>query len=113
MTYECLNLGILNKYTPISIKVALGFGHWNAEDNAMLCLSDHQTTAFKDQSTIPTATFIEISVYFFSLVNSPFKLVDTSIKSHVKENCNGAIMFQCVNVRARENSLGKVSLSNG
>ena len=27
MTYECLNLGILSKYTPISITVALGFGH--------------------------------------------------------------------------------------
>ena len=25
--YEYLNLGILNKYTPISVKVALGFGH--------------------------------------------------------------------------------------
>ena len=61
----------------------------------MLCLSDHQTMAFKDQSTIPKATFIEISVYFFSLLYSPFKLLDTSIKSHVKENCSGAIMFQC------------------
>ena len=29
----------------------------------MLCLSDHQTMAFKDQSTIPKATFIEIGVY--------------------------------------------------
>ena len=61
----------------------------------MLCLSDHQTMAFKDQSTIPKATFIEISVYFVSLLYSPFKLLDTSIKSHVKENCSGAIMFQC------------------
>ena len=51
--------------------------------------------AFKDQSTIPKATFIEISVYFVSLLYGPFKLLDTSIKSHVKENCSGAIMFQC------------------
>ena len=29
----------------------------------MLCLSDHQTMAFTDQSTIPKATFIEIGVY--------------------------------------------------
>ena len=29
----------------------------------MLCLGDHQTMAFKDQSTIPKATFIEIDVY--------------------------------------------------
>ena len=50
-------------YTPISIKVALGFGHWNAEYNAMLCLSEHQTMAFKDKSTIPKVTFIEIGVY--------------------------------------------------
>ena len=78
----------------ISIKV-LGFGHWNTEYNAMLCLDDHQTMAFKDQSTIPKATFIEISVYFFSLLYSPFKLLDTSIKRHVTENCSGAIMFQC------------------
>ena len=48
--------------TPISIKVDLGFGHWNTEYNAMLCLSDHQTMAFKDKSTIPKATFIEIGV---------------------------------------------------
>ena len=61
----------------------------------MLCLSDYQTMAFKEQSTIPKATFIEVSVYFFSLLYSPFKLLDTSIKSHVKENCSGAIMFQC------------------
>ena len=52
--------------TPISINVALGLGHWNTECNTMLCLSDHQTMAFKDQSsqsTIPKATFIEIGVY--------------------------------------------------
>ena len=49
--------------TPISINVALGFGHWNTEYNAMLCLSEHQTMAFKDKSTIPEATFIEIGVY--------------------------------------------------
>ena len=54
---------LMIEYTPISIRVALGFGHWNAEYNAMLCLSDHQTMAFKDQSTIPKATFIEIGVY--------------------------------------------------
>ena len=47
---------------PISIKVAYGFGHWNAEYSAMLCLSDHQTMAFKDQSTILKTTFIEIGV---------------------------------------------------
>ena len=29
----------------------------------MLCLSDHQTIVFKDQSMIPKATFIEIGVY--------------------------------------------------
>ena len=29
----------------------------------MLCLSDHQTMAFQDQSTIPKVTFIEIGVY--------------------------------------------------
>ena len=50
-------------YTPILIKVALGFGHWNTEYNAMLCLSDHQTIAFEDQSTIPKATFIETGIY--------------------------------------------------
>ena len=33
----------------------------------MLCLSDHQTMAFKDQSTIPKATFIEIGVCFLFL----------------------------------------------
>ena len=49
-------------YTPISIKVALGFGYWNAEYNAMLCLSDHQTMALEDQSANPKATFIEIGV---------------------------------------------------
>ena len=49
------------------MKVALGFGHWNTEDNAMLCLSDHQTMAFKDQSTIPKATFIEIGLYLNNL----------------------------------------------
>ena len=32
----------------------------------MLSLSDHQTMAFKDQSTIPKATFIEIGVYWIS-----------------------------------------------
>ena len=31
----------------------------------MLCLSDHQTMAYKDQSKIPKATFIEIGVYAF------------------------------------------------
>ena len=31
--------------------------------NAMLCLSDHQTMAFKDQSMIPKATFTETGVY--------------------------------------------------
>ena len=36
MTYECLNLGILNKYTPTSIKVALGLCHWNTQYNALL-----------------------------------------------------------------------------
>ena len=49
--------------TPISIKFALGFGHWNTEYNAMLCLSEHQTMAFEDKSTIPKVTFIEIGVY--------------------------------------------------
>ena len=44
-------------------KVRLAFGHWNAEYNAMLCLSDHKTTAFKDQSTISNTIFIEIGVY--------------------------------------------------
>ena len=44
-------------------KVRLAFGHWNAEYYAMLCLSDHKTMAFKDQSTISKATFIEIGVY--------------------------------------------------
>ena len=44
-------------------KVRLAFGHWNAEYNAMLCLSDHKTMAFKDQSTISKATFIEMGVY--------------------------------------------------
>ena len=34
----------------------------------MLCLSDYQTMAFKDQSTIPKATFIEISVYRFRII---------------------------------------------
>ena len=31
----------------------------------MLCLSDQQTMAFKDQSTIPKATFIEI-IYIYN-----------------------------------------------
>ena len=59
-------------YTLISIKVALGFGHWNTEYNAMLWLSDHETMALKDQSTIPKATFIEIglSVYGYLNVNA-------------------------------------------
>ena len=55
-------------YTPISIKVALGFGHWNAEYNAMLCLSDHQTMNFQDQSTIPKAIiFIGVHMYVLNL----------------------------------------------
>ena len=54
-------------FTPITIKVALGFGHWNTEYNTMLCLSDHQTMAFKDQSTIPKATFIEIGISSFRI----------------------------------------------
>ena len=37
-------------------KIPLAFRHWNAEYNAMLSLSDHQTMAFKDQNTIPKAT---------------------------------------------------------
>ena len=41
------------QYTPISIKVALGFGHWNTEYNAMLCLSDHQTIAFEVKARFP------------------------------------------------------------
>ena len=49
--------------TPISIKFALGFGRGNTEYNAMLYLSEHQTMAFKDKSTIPKATFIEMGVY--------------------------------------------------
>ena len=57
------NLGRWQEYTPISIKVTLGFGHLNAEYNAMLCLSVYQTMAFKDQSTIPKATFLERGVY--------------------------------------------------
>ena len=51
---------------PISIKFALGFGRGNTEYNAMLCLSEHQTMAFKDckdKSTIPKATFIDLVVY--------------------------------------------------
>ena len=32
-------------HTSISIKVALGFGHWNTEYSEMLCLSDNQTRA--------------------------------------------------------------------
>ena len=43
------------------------FGIWLLKNriqyNAMLCLSDHQTMAFKDQSKIPKATFIEIGEY--------------------------------------------------
>ena len=55
-------------YTPISIKVALGFGHWNAEYNAMLCLSEHQTMNFQDQSTIPKAIiFIGVHMYVLNL----------------------------------------------
>ena len=49
----------------------------------MLCLSDHQTMAFKDQSTIPKATFIEISVYFFSLLNSPLNCERTVLSSYL------------------------------
>ena len=44
-------------------KVRLAFGHWNAEYHAMLYLSDHKTMAFKDQSTISNAIFMEIGVY--------------------------------------------------
>ena len=58
-------------HTPISIKVALGFGHWNIEYNAMLCLSDYQTMVFKDQSMIPEATFIEICVYVTVTAKGP------------------------------------------
>ena len=43
------------------------FGIWSLKHriqyNAMLCLSDHQTMAFKDQNKIPKATFIEIGEY--------------------------------------------------
>ena len=42
----------------------------NAECNAMLCLSDHQTMAFKDQSTIPKATFLERGVFSYNLTVS-------------------------------------------
>ena len=41
----------------------MGFGHWNTEYSEMRCLSDNQTMAFEDQSTIPKATCIEIGVY--------------------------------------------------
>ena len=61
------NLGRWQEYTPISIKVTLGFGHLNAEYNTMLCLSDYQTMAFKDQSTISKATFLERGVYNVAL----------------------------------------------
>ena len=68
--FPIVKLCICNTTRPytISIKVALGFGHWNTEYNAMLCLSDHQTMAFNDQSTIPKTTFIEVGEYF-----SPFR----------------------------------------
>ena len=36
----------------------------------MLCLSDHQAMAFKDQSMIPEATFIEIGVYIFAYMRT-------------------------------------------
>ena len=36
----------------------------------MLCLSDHQTMAFKDQSTIPKATFLERGVFPYNLTVS-------------------------------------------
>ena len=39
----------------------------------MLCLSDQQTMAFKDQSTIPKATFIEIDVY-----TAPYNIKQTA-----------------------------------
>ena len=48
---------------PISVKFNLEFGHGNTEYNAMLCLREHQTMAFKDKSTIPKATFIDLGVY--------------------------------------------------
>ena len=54
----------IDLYTPISIKVALGFGHWNTEYNAMLWLSDHYNNGFQRpiESMIPKATFIEVGV---------------------------------------------------
>ena len=36
---------------------------WWRKFYMVFCLSDHQTMAFTDQSTIPKATFIEIGVY--------------------------------------------------
>ena len=52
------------QYTPISIKVALGFGHWNTEYNAMLCLSDHQTIAFEVKARFPKQPLLK-QVYNF------------------------------------------------
>ena len=39
--FICKGIVTQEKYTPISIKVVLGFGHSSTEYNAMLCLSDH------------------------------------------------------------------------
>ena len=44
----------------------------------MLCLSDHQTIAFEDQSTIPKATFIETGINR----GNPARKIDQCIKRY-------------------------------
>ena len=60
-----------DRYTPITIKVALGFGHWTQNTMQHFAFtSNHQTLAFKDQSTIPKASFIEIGVLLPDLLST-------------------------------------------
>ena len=35
-------------------------------------------------------------IYLLGLLDSPFKLLKTSIKGHVRKNCFGTIVYQCV-----------------
>lgn len=49
----------------------------------MLCSSDHQTMAFKDQRTIPKATSIEIGVYTLLLNRRIHTFIEIGVYTRV------------------------------
>ena len=59
----------------------------------MLCLRDHQTMAFKDQSTIPKANFIEIGVYkLLGFLSFKAEIVLKQAKSHYNKFDTGSLI---------------------